>query len=566
MLSLTFKVVISSIRWYWKIFGQIFKKQKLVVIKDISFELINEVLGLLTFVLPIKVIVLLGSESIPKYIQILPDSFNKAETVIVLSVVAVCSFFCNLLITKHLANSSKSFSYAFLKANENLKWGDAEFTRYIYNKYTASISKILFSALIIALICMVYPLVFQVFISLLLMAILFFLIRISMSQNFKLRMFHDINQYMKTTSAVLFLILFASIIFDFLYPLSPPSLIIAIISLILARQALAGLSFNVQSIFLLAQKKAKVNGVIYKGYGKSMGKLQQTDVLWNIALSDERDLMFHKVLQNIVDFNIQKVSSAWFQLSTPNVLCFKVECSDKQGEVNYFLVKLYPQRNTKLAQREEVLFEQLSEKGIVHNLSFITKIDNITTHIFQFDTDLSAVNNAQADIYNRILSIEFDNQFLSQYSSAHSFLWERIDDTIISKLILGVSSVEDHNQLSKFKNDIIKLQDILSSLPLKVVLSSAVLKDLIADKNGKLGLISLGNWSIEPLGYGWPLNPKQRKSFFNNENDYLESSVFLCSILAELENNISKASLFKSIDLIYKVNELLTLPEYNLSK
>src|SRR5690554_4088817 len=97
-----------ALRWLARVIGVFWRVRPLVTLGAVVAKVLNRVFGLLALFLPLKVIILAGSEGVPRYFQFFIAPDEKSFWVVLLSLGAVTAFVATLLLealTKRLAEA-----------------------------------------------------------------------------------------------------------------------------------------------------------------------------------------------------------------------------------------------------------------------------------------------------------------------------------------------------------------------------------------------------------------------------------------------------------------------------
>lgn len=219
-----------------------------------------QVLLITTYFLPIKIVILLGSETVPAYLPPLLKALDKTCLIIGLGVLTVILYVCYLAAVFFATRSSRDGARALI----NRCAGPAQLNTQLplaaraFSRLTRGLSDALFALIVFMVLLYLYP-------SLLAICLAYCALAAAtlITVNNRNKRVHSVLCRHPLTVAdafysVGFLVTFGFIIVDFLC-LAPPPLYIALISLILVRQSFSRLKVLSQDILYLSAHAAKIN-------------------------------------------------------------------------------------------------------------------------------------------------------------------------------------------------------------------------------------------------------------------------------------------------------------------
>src|SRR5690606_9025201 len=112
------------------------------------------------------------------------------------------------------------------------------------------------------------------------------------------------------------------------------------------------------------------------------------------------------------------------------------------------------------------------------------------------------------DYHTALWAYEPPQDLVDRYTRSHPMLWQRLDASLIERLTMAA---DDSGCLwvRDLKTYLPEMLTTLRSLPLAVVNPDINAHTLMQDVEGELWVTYWGRWTLEPLGSGWPLDPKK---------------------------------------------------------
>jgi len=225
--------------WYLKIIRIFLSKKPLNLISIVSLNVASQLLLLGATSLPLKVILMMSSESIPKYFPSFLMHLDLKQLIYLMTLASII-FWISFSLIGLLTSKLSRLTFCDLIVNTNLVRSEKQKEKALnfFEGYIKSISEMIFSTLAMIVIASLYPaiaifcVVYLVFINILIIVI--YSIRHS-----KVIMIinKNLSSIMISVRNVGFVLIFLYIVFDF-FNNSIPSFLFALISLILSRQLL----------------------------------------------------------------------------------------------------------------------------------------------------------------------------------------------------------------------------------------------------------------------------------------------------------------------------------------
>ena len=219
-----------------------------------------QALLIMTYFLPIKIVILLGSETAPAYLPPLLKGIDKTDLIIALSLLTAI-FYAGHLSAEFVASRySRVGARTLIKhcADAALLNTQLPLATRVFSRFTRGLSDALFVLIVFTVLLYLYP--FLLAISLTYCALAAVALITLNNRNQRLR--SVLRRHPLTVSDAFystgFLVTFSFIIVDFLC-LPPPHLYIALISLILIRQSFSRLKVMTQDILYLNTHAPAIN-------------------------------------------------------------------------------------------------------------------------------------------------------------------------------------------------------------------------------------------------------------------------------------------------------------------
>ena len=474
--------------------------------------LVAQISMLLAFFLPLKVIVLLGSEGIPRYF---PPAFAAVERdalIVWLSLAAVGFYGLYLLADRVIALGSERGAGQLLARSRKMVLfeGQDEVASNAYKRYANALAGGLFVFLVVLLLFWLYPAVaglMLVYSGVIAAALL-------LGQAVSARFHELLEEHLGVTLSVLgaigFMLSFVYLVFDFLYR-DPPGLIPAIIALLLSRQAFGRLASLVPALSKLYEERAKLDALFFHRRAFVPRTQDAKKALAPLFLPERRNEWVPPVLAELTGEPWPADATLrWHQLAAGEV--FALVCEAPEGA--RYLVKLFGAKCTGQARHEATLLTDAPAGLPAPEWVGVTEVRGFQCHVLRLPDEAEAPSQpaeAGANAREALLPLQPDKALVERYARSRAFLWQRLDDTLLESLRVATGgATEKHLQALRVR--LPEWQALLRDTPLTFDNPDMNPANLMeADPAGGMAL-HWGRWSLEPAGAGWPTNPKAQEA------------------------------------------------------
>jgi len=482
----------------------------------VTISLLSQVGIIVAFVLPLKVIIMLGSPRIPRYFPDWFHNYARDELIYGLSATALAFYLVHLASERSIAQGLEAVSKQLVDRVDKIttRPNQSETARSAYEGIIGSLSGMAFFTLASIALGFLYP-------SLLIVLAVFLLA--ATSATFYLGQVHErtrqylhdsLTNYLGSAYAIGFLSMFGFVVADFLLPIAPPGLIFALFGFVMGRQILAGASASIQNVVKIYRSRRVIEDMFFHGPAAALDSPKKNQ-FWSTLHPGIRDRWLQAVIEEIVDEKYSDINSKWHQTGSRGIAAFEVEALVGTSVADRLLVRTFDTSRIGQATREHTLLSIDPPPSFAPLLVGTADIGTHHVHVFDWQ-DMSAFNEENprqvTRFFNRLLlELELSDSFVERYSRTLPYIWQRINVQLIRRLRVaaGSSHIEILDHLEHCLEDLLQ---ILRSLPLQVVLSRVSLEDVSVRGETDLVLTSWTHWHLEPVGCGWPIKNKEDKA------------------------------------------------------
>jgi len=523
---------------------------------------------MLAFLMPLKVVMLLGSEGIPSYI---PETFRgigKNSLIISLVMLSLASYVLSAIFKQFSEKTTERGVKKLLEKTQKIIIFENQdkFASRAYTRYVDALAGLVFSLVTLGLFTIFYR-----------DMALFITITLSLSYFIAYSLYSSVSKFKKiiidkpqptavAISNIVFLLIFLYIVVDYLY-LAPPVFIIGLVSLILSRLMLARLSFTASYLFTLKQDEGKINALFFHNHA-FIPAIKSQQGVWDLLTNNSPDDWLVPVLKEATNSqNIGNIVTEWQQTRLNNILVLRAEA---EAHERTFLIKVFEQRVSSQALHEATLMtDALSKELPCPPFLLATMVGNNHCHVFDI-TNHELVSSKQAlnyknTINEQILALTPPKMLVGRYKRSKAFLWERIDKDMLKRLQV-VANEKSKDIIQEVEASLSSIKAVIQKLPLSLVAPKLNNTALLKNSENQVVTFHWPDWAIEPLGAGIKLNEKnniigviQSASIQRPEiKDFPSEAYELVSLLAAFEQEFHQQQYEDAIELLHQVLDRLT--------
>ncbi len=528
----------------------------------IAATLVSQVGVMLTAFLPLKIVILLGSDRIPRYF---PASFAEIDRPVLLaglSLATVGAFVAHVAAERLSVWSAELGARALLARSQKMALfeNQDELALSSYQRYSRALAGVIFAVLVFLLIALVYPkmaLVLAGYIALLLVGMGLFW---RLSERFHETLEDNLGQFISTASNIGFLVGFLWLVIDFV-ALSPPGMLVAIISLLFSRLALQRLGGFVTELAALNRNRIKLDALYFHGKALSLESPPEKNALWPLLLPERRGEWIAQMLaEHIQQPHERELDIRWHQLKGSGVGAFTLNGVNGKR----MMVKLFDRNKSSRARHEaELLGSAVGRQLPAPRWVGAGLVEEFSCHLLELNPDLSLPDDVRPKDMQRDLAIALmplvpSSGLVQRYVRSRPLLWQRLHRRWFEQLHIAAESPALET-MAALANAVPDMVGRLQMLPLVIVNPAVAPGHLLVGEDGRLVQLEWGRWSLDPVGSGWPakagLMPGLDEALVQageSRKDLVgldPGSVRLAALLSVLESLLQRGQLADGVEL-----------------
>ncbi len=501
----------STLGWCLSLGTKLFSVVPVTTLTVQVTTLASQILLLLAFFLPLKVIILLGSEKIPNYFPLALHALKKNHLIVMLSLAAAVCYVLYLLSELLIAYCCKRGARTLLarSAKLNLFENQNKVAVHAYSRFTRAMAAATFFALSGTVLLVIYPSLLAVVCSYVMIVALLCVGLYNKSAWARRQLQQHYAAILNALAAVGFLISFFCLVADFLY--YPHQRIFhAVIAVLVMRQALQRLTSMIQDIISLRMQHRQINAMFF--HSQPLLEQRQNNAELEALLSpSSRETWTLELLKTAVSGPVQNLQVHWHQIDAVDVYAFRLTFDSASGPQE-FLAKLFGNNIASLAEQERLLLKHQPGLPTIEWLDAY-KLQGIDCHLFNLNGHSKLTRRQIGDgvvaINRQLLSCEPAEELLHRFSRTRPYLEQRLDPALISPLRYVCTEPDEVSKVEQLLALLPEVVARLTQLPRQIVSLDITSEALLISSSKQFHLSHWSSWRVEAVGCNWPVGEKQ---------------------------------------------------------
>lgn len=472
--------------------------------------IIQRILKLMSFLIPLKVILIASSGRLPSFIKDTLPSLELNEFIIKMGFIAILCHICAIKISDFIDSSISSSVKIITDRNkkESFNINIPSQLKIIYSQLVRSISAISFVVLVCVPGLFLNPEVIISFIVLLFIFFLFLFFSVRLDFPVSYDYFYKNRQTFQNWWLFLtYTTVFVVILFQLSFAQVSDKLILTFIAFLLCRYAATAANEFITTSFKISQNRSMINSLLFFD---ALDKNQTPSFPYQSELTQAKVYKFaKKLLQNSFDeFNITSIRSN--NASIYGISCFDIQVGFKDQEltkkISTFCLKIYQPKYQSLSKHESNLLQSnlslLPAPEIIHQ----KQIEYFDCKLLQTHSTPSKTNINFSDICLKILcqmwSLPVSHKSLNAYIRTHECDIKRMRIFSIEVLKFCCRNKESSDALKFFEDKFDEIINHVYRMPFALHNPEISMKTvgLLPDQKKAL-CYHWGRWSVQPIGY-----------------------------------------------------------------
>lgn len=562
-MKAVFSEIAKAVRWSVSLGNKFLRVVPVLTILAVICSVFSQFFLLIGFLLPLKVVLLLGSENVPVYFPTIFHDFGRDGLVLFLSLASVAFYLLHLVTARLVDTTAASASTRLLARSKKMAIfeNQQEIAAKGYQRFSQSLAAVSFVAICLAVMAFFYPKLAVVIVVYLAMCFAATGLMSSVFRTFSDRLSRDLGSIAKVLGSVGFLAMFAFIVLDHLFG-AAPGILVSVVSLLLGRQAFGRMTNLIKDVQGLYSQRAQLAALFFHGHIFVQRPKGIDKSIWGLVEPTFRDEWLGNLVENVIGEERAGFSVEWFDFGLPDVLCYQVGLVSRQGERS-FLVKVFNSNRSAWAKHEATILAGQRDLPTVPCIA-LTVVHGLHCHVFE-TTGLqqcgkSATRRRLPGFRLKLSACAPSDELVSLYLRSHPQVWQRVETHSVQRVghLLGEKAESD--LIEQLLYSLPEIKGTLKGLPHAISAPDIRVGMLWKDREGKGLLAHWAAWHIEPLGTKWPLGDEDARFYADHlrevEKQRSEVSdldlhqVRLAAIFSELEFRLTRGRYLEAYSLI----------------
>lgn len=495
----------TLIRWVLSLLLKFYRVVPLWLTLIVAASFISQICALLSLLLPLKVVMLLGSEKTPSYAVDLLPGFKRDELVVVLVAMTVSFFLLHMMLEKvTYIVTEKACSVLLSRTKKIVLFEDQnDVARAGFQRFAKILAGGVFVLAASSALFWLYLDIAIVVITYIASILVLYFAFCSVSSSFSVRLLkrRAASKLLTLISNIGFFLCFFFLVFDFLI-LQPPGIVFAIAGLLLSRQLFTKLSALAIDLLDLWDQKARVDVLFFHGKLWAPSGAGQKDQYWWMFDLSVRQKWLRDVANEIGLKNLDPETSELIPVGLMNVVGVKVA---KDNGVSWYIFKVFGNGRQSYAALEFDILGGFIKGLPAPELVHISALDGYPVACYKVNdgrpSEAGELAACTEYIIGEISRYTPPEELVERYRRSKPMLWQRFDKALIERLGMAIPSHRS-SVIQKLLERLSTVVDILSSLPLSVVVPEFAKESVWLGDGTPPVLLNWTQWSIEPLGAG----------------------------------------------------------------
>ncbi|MCT7378211.1 hypothetical protein [Chelativorans salis] len=497
--------------WAYSISNKIRRIVPAAILAMVIATLVSQLTLLLASLLPLKIILLIGSPGVPRYFPQSFAAFDRDALVVGLGAAAVGFYLIHLMAERFIAFNNERASGRVLERAGKLTLfaNQEEMARGAIRKLARGMANAIFVLAALALIAFIHPSVSLVLVGW--CALIFAGTSIAGALNPAYQEWLQANakSFIGSMATIGIFVVVASIIAEFLLGASF-NILFAVVSLILSRQVLQLLVTSIKEALTLNAQKQQINALFFQGHALAGQAPARDDGLWDLCRAKRLDAWLAPYIAEVTGRPAGGIRMTdWRETGLTDILTFRVSVAGAEGDGADYLIKLYSNRRRTLAAHEATLLSAVPPDSLPCP-AFLgaRRVGEANCHLFRYSRAShlrpKEIKEKKRAFLQACWLYEPPGDLVRRYRRSHQLLPQQLSAQMGERLMQVALTPQNENAVRDFIKAVGPIRERLEALPLFVHCLDSGVGTLLETEGGQIVATEWGRWTLEPVGAGWP--------------------------------------------------------------
>lgn len=499
--------------WFMGIIAAFTRLKPKCSILMVFFSVLTQILTLLAFILPIRILFLF-QEPVPVTFFSLTLT-SRAETgLIFISLIAF--ILLAQVLSQRFANSREEKCSRDIWENNRklLIYADQEnLATSMYRRYIRILTGMVLIAVVLLGLLALHPVISAALTGYFLLTGILVTLAAEWSPGLRQYAERHFGRLLNLLSTFGFFLMFLVIVYFVATEGKSGGMILAVITLILFRHILNNAVTVVQGIKSLYENRIRLEAIFFTGQVGHPEPPKADMQMWQLLSPELRSGWMSDILSEVEGRRVTVEKHRWYELGIPNEYAFVVTVPAEGGRRRY-LLKVYPKQQKARALREAAILSEPELSWLSLPFAGTFEFAEQRCNVFEYEeireTEPSVFAVQRELLNEKLLSVSPPRRLLEQYVGTHKLLCQRLEPSLFERLAVAVDGERERKALARLEQSLVRDRALMRKLPLRIVVTGITKNMLRETPDGKPVVLSVGQWQIEPLGFGFGDSAKEK--------------------------------------------------------
>lgn len=513
----------AVIGWLRTVIGAFMAIRPWTTLSLIQAITIKNFANLLASFLPLKVILLAGSDGVPRYFRFfIPEGADKIPWIIGLTAAAVAFFILGLVMEAIARRLAAAGSFEVLRGANELAVSSQH--REEIGGYFSQFSEVAASVLVLAISLTLLAIVnLPVFFALLGLMLIEYMVTVGIlafgnpyDPGRVLQTLKDKpRNYLAFFSSINFLACFFVLLTPFLTGVGG-NLILAILAILLMGQANGAVNGIIRPSLKLWRKRPGIDPLVFREQQSGSAEHPTLRDLRQVFDPQERVTLPVRQLA-LAGEKGRQLESEWLDPGVRGVYRFHLKLHRDEGDedIRHFQQQAFAPRQLALLEHEEFLFEKLKRSAVRAPAVLARYPDGpFECQICEYGIGRALTADEFKPLASSLLgelwALSLPEDLQRAYRTSHPALEARLAPEFLERLAVSLDNAADTKTFEAFVDALPRIQDRLGVVPLYLHNPDLSASGLTLTEDGSPLVMSWIRWSLKPMGTYLPAEGDER--------------------------------------------------------
>ena len=538
----------------------------------IGASVVSSAAKLAAFLLPLKVVLLAGSEGVPRYFAFFIEPADKDFWILLLAAGAIVSYVTHLALDAIIQRMSLVGGESVAQQANKLSVlsNQQQAAQRYYGRITRLSADVIFLILALGVVSL---LALDLMLKLLVLAVAFLIIT---ALWLRLGSSHEPSWIQRNSKLYISVVTSSLFLAGFLLIVHPyidgdgPNILLSLVSIVLLKRSSKVSDAILNAGVSLTSARDVIDPLMFRS-GKVIEKERPSRVAMRELFPKEyRDERAKKALPP--PFSDGDVDMQWEDPRIIGFTTFRIISTLGNGEPKkQFRQHNYSKRKHHLLEREQHLFQYVDREELLAPAQVGSySLGEFRCNLLEYGQGqplrLIRWRRVVLQVLQQHWSIRPPRQLIKDFKLTLPLIWKRFTQDLVVRTQIAVEDEDDERTLNQFMVRLDEIQTALSRMPLYIANHEMTSANTVqADNDAGVRLMFWGRWSIEPMGFFLPrrCNEEQlelaidavRQSGREIPSNFTASDLRFAHHVAQIEKAITSQQYRKALELMARFNQ-----------